>query len=180
MEQYLLDDLNSNEDRSKICLLHIHHLLSNCTTYINQGSYEITFQGLYQDFYFGELLKREWGYQYISSNTIDLLLTYHLEWKKYVNEKSFGDSFFIFYDPKWQIIILDLLIPALRSMESDFKNNNVNDPKYQGTVKFTKIDEYFQPYSKPSDAEILWKVTNIYQLMRDKKLIEIPYMGEDI
>lgn len=179
MEKYLLDELNQNEKQIKINLLHIHHLLLNCSTYVNQRSYECTFQGLYEDFYFSELLKREWGFQFVSNSTIELLNIFHYKFRKYVISKPFGDSFFVFYDPEWNKIVTNSLIPALKALETDLFNNDIVDPEFESVVKFIKIDDFYNPKSKPSESELLWKVNNLYQLLLDKRIISKPFMAED-
>lgn len=180
MEKYLLDELNQNEKQIKVFLLYIHHFLRHCSTYVNQGSYGCNFQALYDDFYFSELLNREWGYPYVSEPSIELLNLFHKKWVEYVYRTPYGDSFFVFYDPDWHKIVVDSLIPALKSFENDLFNHNIVSPEFETiSNEFIKIDDFYNPKSRPSESELLWKVTNLYQLLLDKKIINKPYMGED-
>lgn len=138
----------------------------------------MTFQGLYQDFYFKELIDGVWGEKYVSLSTRELLHRFHVEWKKYVNATTYGDSFFVFFDSQYRDLVERTLIPALISLESDFKINDVIDEKYESVNKFIPIGEKYNPQVLPDESTILRLIDMIYKELLWNKKITKPYMGD--
>lgn len=174
-------ELRNNNEYAKNYLYHIHHCLSISTTYINTGNYAVCFQALYQDFYFKELINREWGNDLITNETAKLLRIYHNMWFEYVQNVPYANDFFVFYDPNWHNLVRLYLIPALESMERDIDTSKIIYHNIDG--KDSKIESYkaiYNPEARPSDEDIIWKVKIIYQLMIENKLIEKPFMGVEI
>lgn len=163
-----------------IYLLHIYEALNNCTSYHGRGNYEIAFQALYEDFYFIELLKYEWGKELISLSTIQKLKGFHHEWKKFVKEKPYGDSFFVFYDQEYHELISQFLIPSLELFENDIISSNIAEIYYEDVIlKFTSYRESFDPRRRPSDEDMVWKITNLCDLLLNQHLLKKPFMGNE-
>ena len=77
---------------------------------------------------------------------------------------------FIYIDPKWHSIIVNHLIPALQSMENDFKSQNIDFESYK--VKYS-------PSARPSDEDILKRASRAYHLLYTNKIIEKHYLDDD-
>lgn len=159
----------------KVYLIHIHGLLVHISYYFNQGAYGIAFEGLYQDFYFKELIERKWGLGYLSNSTLDMLALFHKEWKEYVLLNSFGNSFFVFYDPEYHKMVKDFLLPALENMEQDFVTYDV----LVDNLSWNSYKTEYNPETRPSDNDVIWKIEMIYKVLSEKNIISKPYMGED-
>ncbi len=138
------------------------------------------FQGLYEDFYFKELINGEWGYQLVSLDTRNHLRNFHINWREYVAKKPFGDDFFVFYDKEWHELVNNFLLPALESLEKDILKNDLKEVQFEESVlTFESYKNIYNPKLRPTDEELIWKVTNLYQLLLDKRIISKPFMAED-
>ena len=173
-------ELNSKEEDAKMYLFYKHESLSNLVSYIKPFSYSLAIESLYQDFYFKQFIMGEWGTDLISKVCISKLNEFHLKWVKYVNEKSYGDSFFVFYDKDWQDIVKTYLIPALDLFEEDLLRNKIISLDMGETKKeLRSYKEFYNPALRPSDEIIIESINNIYKFLEDKKLNPKPYMGQD-
>ena len=177
----ILKELSESEIFTKVYLIHIYNTLLNCTTYVNTGNYSISFQSLFQDFYFMELLEKKWGKNIISDATISLLHIYFIRWKEYVENTSYGDTMFVFYDDKYHDLISEYLLPAIDSMKLDLTLHNACEIAVveNETLKIIDFNSFYNPGLRPQDHDVIWKIQMIYDVLLEKKLIQKPYMGED-
>lgn len=172
-------NINISDEMHGVYLYYIHSSLKYCTCYYNIGSYGSSFQSLFEDFYFIELLERKWGKALLSHETLNLLNEFYLEWKNYILENPFGSDFFVFFDKDYRMLIREFLIPALDSMERDLVDQNLDRIEVEGNVlKLESYKEIYKPDNRPSDDEIIWKVNHLYSLLEDYQIIKKPYMGD--
>lgn len=174
----ITNDFSNSNVMQAIYLHHIYNALKFCTSYFNVGSYEVSFQALYEDFHFKELINNEWGESLTSRSTTEKLMLFHLKWKEYVDNKPFGDSFFVFYDNEYHQLVYQVLLPALDALENDIKLNRIDEIIYEDiSLKFESYKENFDLTRRPTDEDVLWKISNIYNLLELKHKKTKPFMG---
>ncbi len=117
--------LNSNIESQKYNLAQIYYTLSLLLDY-NKTAYSVAEEDLIEDHYFYELLGEQWGNNFISKNTIDLLNNFVDKWKKYKEKYSYSsDEVFVYLDRNWYHILSTYLYPALVSMENDLIKHEI-------------------------------------------------------
>jgi len=134
----------------------IHYHLSSLVSY-KKGNYEVARLDLYLDHFFDELCKGIWGNDLLKSHTIKLFDTFSIAWKRYQIEEPIGeDGVFCFYDPKWNKIIQNCLIPLLDHFEMDLINQNISIESYK---------KILSQNTRPTDEELLERGRTLYNLL---------------
>ncbi len=181
MEDYIITSLSKSEKNMKVYLIHIFNYLCNIRDYnYDAGYYAKTIEGLYQDFYFKELIDNQWGYEYLTEETRRLCLLFHIEWKKYVYEKPYGGSYFVYFDHEWYNLVEEKLMPGLESLDKDLKYHNIEIIKFEDHfVQRNKFSSEIDLTKRPSDNDIIRDISFLHKLLLTKGIIQKPYMGED-
>lgn len=156
------------------CLSYIHKNLSSCCFFQIDGSYEIAFQALFQDFYLTELYRGKWGAEYISVSTQKGLEEFVKVWKHYVNSTNFGGTDFVFLDVKWKKIVEEYLLPSIKMLEADFLKNKITTVLFDHILSWTPIEELYKPTLRPSEKYILARVDIFCSLLLKNKIFKKP------
>lgn len=180
MNEEIIRSLENDDKYTKIYLINIFNFLSTLKEYENLGSNADIIEGLYQEFFFKELLDNKWGKKYIAEDTRLLGLAFHISWKRYIYDKPFGEDIFAYFDKDWYEIIINKLIPFIRALNRDLDENDILEDITEGsTLKRIQFSGIVNFDKRPPDADILLKAENLYRLLLEKKIIQKPYMGED-
>lgn len=169
----LTDDLINNYKFTKIYLIHVFNLLCSITLYKDRGTYTSAIEGLYNDFYFKELIEGKWAVNIISDKSRDLCKSFHNEYVNYLELKSYTSDLFVYYDIKWYNILQEHLSPALRSLEEDLLKNDINNDLSNGfLLERETFSNVIEVAVRPTDEDLLWKVNILYELLLDRGIIE--------
>jgi|GEM_PF-3269268 len=164
--------LPQGDQNIEIYLIHIFNMLSSLVDLKLVENYPSLIEGIYDDFKFKELVEQKWGDDKISKETIKLGFEFHRAWMDYVDIKSYGDDFFVCYDPEWYAILESKLIPTLISFDRDLSKHNINKINCEGNViSRNKLPSEVNMNNRPSDEYLLWRVSNLYKLLKDNNII---------
>lgn len=159
-------ELSGDAKHTRIYIIHIFNILNSLTSYKNIGAYETGLKALYDDFYFEELIKGNWGRDYLSDQTVRNCFNFHQLWEAYRNSNNYGDSFFVYFDPEWYDLLENYLVPVLQSMHEDLIRNNILEDLTSGNLlKKDPISEVDRD-SRPNDQDLLWRISNLYELLK--------------
>lgn len=95
-----------------------------------------------------------------SANTISLYKSFFAVFNEYLSTKNYAfDEVFVFIDPIWLNIRISHLIPFLECAEIDLMKYNSD---------YVSILKGINPYSNPSNEEILKRVSFLYSRIQIK------------
>lgn len=149
--------------------LHYIHFYLGEISYYNNNFFSAE-ESVIEDWGFLELLKKEWGTDFLSDETFSLLQNFRKHWLVYKNEKFYsGDPVFMSIDVDWKDIVKEHLKPCLESMEIDLT-------KHQ--IEFLPIMKSYKPESFPPIEAILQRGHILHKLLIENKIITQDYLDE--
>lgn len=159
---------SENIESFKSNIFYIHFCLSSLT-YYNKNMHAAEETAI-EDCDFLGLIKGEWGFNILSSKTLEKLKEFRRRWLAYKQENSYAEDLtFTSIDKNWHALINNFLIPALDALEEEISG---------WQIEFVSYKIFHEISIRPSDGDILERVKILYGLLHKHKIVELKYVRE--